>query len=177
MNAHCEATAFQPLQGETFGMGFSSDAQGGAAETLFISVASSDGSCSNSRLGKILLPGFGTRNVGTYDQISTCAELTGTGDARLFGAFEGNPFIIAEIDKMHGHILSMMPTQVQVDATQYNFAFSTFGGDFWLFVGPGTSTDVYQVDMASGNATKKTSTDKVVVGAGVSTCAPYRPRG
>jgi hypothetical protein len=177
MNAHCTATAFQPLNNETFGMGFSSDAQGSAAETLYISVASADGLCSDSRLGKILLPSFGTRNVGSYDQVSTCAELTGTGDARLFGAFEGNPFIIAEIDKTNGHIKSMMPTSVQVNGAMYNFAFATYGGTFWLFVGPGTSTDVYQVDMASGMATKKTSTDKIIVGAGVSTCAPYRPQG
>ena len=53
-----------------------------------------------------------------------------------------------------------------------NFAFAFWGGDFWLFVGPGTSTDVFQYAPSTGMTTKVETESFEVVGAGVSTCAP-----
>ena len=44
-------------------------------------------------------------------------------------------------------------------------------------MGPGTKTDVFHYEPASGNTTLATSASQVIVGAGVSTCAPLeQPR-
>ena len=55
------------------------------------------------------------------------------------------------------------------------WAFAAWGGDFWVFLMKGTelSTTVYQVDGASGQIKGMTyATNRTIVGAGVSTCAP-----
>jgi hypothetical protein len=163
----CQDTSFEAGQQgfDTFGMGFSSD--GGNNETLFVSNADGSG------LGRIDLTTMKLSKIGNYDKISARAELTGTGDGKLFGAFEGTPYVVAEIDKVKASILS----QAKQDAINYppsssNFAFAFWGGDFWLFVGPGSSTDVFQYEPDSGKTTKVASVDFEIVGAGVSTCAP-----
>ena len=58
-------------------------------------------------------------------------------------------------------------------ATAWAFAF--YGGDYWLFLmkGSETSTTVYQVNGMTGAISGMThTTGRVIVGAGVSTCAP-----
>jgi hypothetical protein len=55
------------------------------------------------------------------------------------------------------------------------WAFAFYGGDYWLFLmkGSETSTTVYQVDGAAGTIKGNTpAPGRVIVGAGVSTCAP-----
>ena len=102
--------------------------------------------------------------------------MSGTGDGRLYGAFEGSPYVVSEIDKSNAKIKSQAPqTQVQYPPGGSNFAFAFWGGTFWLFVGPGTKTDVFNYDPAGGSTTLKTTVTQVIVGAGVSTCAPIEP--
>ena len=58
-------------------------------------------------------------------------------------------------------------------ATAWAFAF--YGGDYWMFLMKGTesSTTVYQMNGSTGAITGMTlATGRVIVGAGVSTCAP-----
>jgi hypothetical protein len=176
--AHCTPTNFAPGQSgfTTFGMGFSSNAPGSAAETLFVSESSFNGSGNTLGLATIDVQTLKLTPIGKYDKISARAEMTGTGDARLFGAFEGIPYIVSEIGKTDAKILSQAPQPgVSSSAGGSNFAFAFWGGDFWLFVGPGSSTNVFQYKPATGETKPVQSTSAVIVGAGVSTCAPTKP--
>ena len=60
-----------------------------SAETLYVADYSGKG------LAKIDTTALTLQTVGPWDQLSGAAELTGTGDGRLFGFFQANPIIIA----------------------------------------------------------------------------------
>jgi hypothetical protein len=175
--AACTSTSFAPGQHgfTTFGMGFSTNSPGSSDETLYVSDSRA-GSGSTQGLAKIDTQSLILSTVGTYDALQARAELTGTGDARLFGAFEGTPYVVAQIDKTSAHILSQAPqSAINYPPGSSNFAFAFWGGDFWLFVGPGTSTDVFHYKTSDGTTTKVKSVSFEIVGAGVSTCAPTTP--
>jgi hypothetical protein len=175
-NAHCTPTTFAPGQSgfTTFGMGFSSNAPGSTDETLFVSDSSQNGSTLG--LARIDVQTLKLVPVGKYDKLTARAEMTGTGDARLFAAFEGTPYIVAEVGKTDAKVLSQAPQMgVSAAAGSSNFAFAFWGGDFWLFVGPGNQTDVFQYKPATGKTKPVQTTSAVIVGAGVSTCAPTKP--
>ncbi len=177
-NAHCTPTAFAPGQSgfTTFGMGFSSNAPGSTDETLFVSDSSVNASGSMLGLARIDVQTLKLVPVGKYDKLTARAEMTGTGDARLFAAFEGTPYNVAEVGKTDAKVLSQAPqSAINYPAGSSNFAFAFWGGDFWLFVGPGTSTDVFQYKPGTGVTTKVQATSATIVGAGVSTCAPTKP--
>ena len=175
--AACSATAFVPNQHGflTFGMGFATDAVGSFAETLY--VTQSDTAAAVTGLAKIDTSTLELIPIAEYDQLQgKRAEMTGTGDARLFGAFEGQPYVVAEVDKQSAAILSQAPQSAIAYAPgSSNFAFAFWGGDFWLFVGPGTKTDVFQYKPGDGTTTLVKTVQDVIVGAGVSTCAPVKP--
>jgi hypothetical protein len=172
-NAGCVSTTFAAFQHgfTTFGMGFSSNTPGSWDETLYVS--NSDG----SGLGKIdtttmRLTTIGSGYSGLSGGTTGRAELTGTGDAKLYGAFEGSPFQVDEINKANANILSSAAqTGVTTGSSGSNFAFASWSGDFFLFVGDGSSTNVYQYVPGVGT-TMVAHTSLVIVGAGVSTCAP-----
>jgi hypothetical protein len=171
--AKCTGTGYVPNQGgfSTFGMGFSTDTAGGTSERLYVSGSSGQG------LATIDTTSLTLKAIGGYDALSGRAELTGTGDARLFGAFEGTPYVVAGIDKTNAKILSQAPqSAISYPPDSSNFAFAFWGGDFWLFVGPGTSTDVFQYRPSTGTTTKVKTISAEIVGAGVSTCAPTHPK-
>lgn len=173
--AACTPTSFQAGQQGflTFGMGFSSNGVGSTTDTLF--VTNSDYSSASRGLGTIDTQSLVLTHIAQYDQLSSRAEMTGTGDGRLFGAFEGTPYIVAEIDKTNAHIVSQAPqTPIQYAPNSSNFAFAFWGGSFWLFVGPGSSTDVFQYDPVAGSTAQVSSEAFAIVGAGVSTCAPLQ---
>ena len=178
VNHTCTTTAYATGQHsfQTFGMGFSADAPGSAAETLFVSDSELT-TASTGGLAKIDTTSLMLAPVGQYDQLmGRRAEMTGTGDGRLFGAFEGSPYVVAEIDKQTAHIKSVAPqAAINYPPDTSNFAFAFWGGDFWLFVGPGSSTDVFQYKPSTNTTTKRTTETFEIVGAGVSTCAPTTP--
>jgi hypothetical protein len=166
--AACTATSYVPNQHgySTFGMGFSSDTPMGTTETLYVSR-----SVAPFGLASIETSSLTLTPIGTYDQLQARAEMTGTGDARLFGAFEGTPFIVAEIDKTNAHILSQAPQSASQASA--NFAFATYAGDFYLFVGPGSYTDVVRYRPSTMVSERVVAMfPQEIVGAGVSTCAP-----
>lgn len=174
--AKCTPTSFAPGQSgfTTFGMGFSSNSPGSADETLFVSESSFGGSTLG--LAKIDVQTLQLTPIGMYDKVNARAEMTGTGDARLFAAFEGSPYDVAQIQKTDAKVLMQAPqSAINYPPGGSNFAFAFWGGDFWLFVGPGTSTDVFQYKPLTGVTTKVSSTSAEIVGAGVSTCAPTKP--
>lgn len=161
----------------TFGMGFSTDAAGSSNETLFVSdselLTQSSGGLAKIDTSALMLTPIGAYNQGFNGRR---AEMTGTGDGRLFAAFEGTPYVVAEIDKTNANIKSQAPqTPINYPPDSSNFAFAFWGGDFWLFVGPGATTDVFQYQPSNGMTTKRETESFEIVGAGVSTCAPTTP--
>jgi len=175
----CAKTAFQPGQQgfQTFGMGFSSNGAGATTDTLFVTDDELASPSSNKGLATIDTTSLVLTPVGQYDQLQGSeAELTGTGDGRLFGAFEGSPYTVAQIDKTTSHIISVAPQSgINYAPSSSSLAFAFWGGDFWLFIGPGGTTDVFQYQPSMKSTTKRETEPFEIVGAGVSTCAPTTP--
>jgi hypothetical protein len=175
----CAKTSFAVGQQgfQTFGMGFSADSAGGSTDTLFVTDDELLAPGTNRGLARIDTTSLALAPVGQYDQLKGVeAELTGTGDGRLFGAFEGSPYTVAEIDKTTAHIISVAPqTGINYPPSSSSLAFAFWGGDFWLFIGPGGTTDVFQYQPSTQGTTKRETEQFEIVGAGVSTCAPTTP--
>lgn len=169
--AACAPTAYQPNQQglSTFGMGFVATAPGSDVEELFVADYFGSGIAALDTSTLTLGP------VRDYDQLFTGAELTGTGDARLFGFFQGFPIVIGEIDKSSGAILSQAP-QPSINIGS-GWAFAFWGGDFWLFTNPsGAGSQIDRYRPSDGTTmTVLTGIGDNIVGAGVSTCAPLVP--
>ena len=115
-----------------------------------------------------------TRDVSLVGRSSLeMAELTGTGDGKLFGYNPGTG-VIARFDKTSGASLETYRTSA---VALGNWAFAQWGGDFWIFLREGeTGSTVYRYSPATDEttvATKNTGLD--ILGAGSSTCAPFKP--
>lgn len=110
------------------------------------------------------------------------AELTGSGDGRAF-MFGGVPAKLVEVDKQTGEYLEVTPLG-GLDLTNA-FAFAFFAGDFYFFTesaGPGSNSKVthFDYDDSDNNGIQDLTEVNAegplrVVGAGVSTCAPFNP--
>jgi hypothetical protein len=169
-----------PKKWYRLGMGFSTNGADTAAETLY--VASSTPSVGLGEVdfttGKVLAKGA---FKGITQSVST--ELTGTGDGRLYGFFASDPVILAELEKDTGGLLQ--PKRLPTVEVPFGFAFSFWGGRFYLYTAPGddllssrTST-VAEFDPATGQVDPAYMTEIgfKILGAGVSTCAPLaQPR-
>lgn len=163
------------------GMGYSSNGSGSTAETLYVAATGNPMSGQSQGLG---LVDFGKKTVGPIGPFSGSlsgqnAELTGTGDGRLYGFFTTNPVEVAQIDKSSGATMTPVPmTGVQ---TPNDWAFSFWGGHFYLYTsqgqGIGNGSNVTDYDPSSGNVNTAymTGIGFDIVGAGVSTCAPVMP--
>ncbi len=175
-DASCTATTFKPGQKgfSTFGMAFVADEPGGTNETLFVADTGADG------LGKIDTKTLELTFVGSYEGFAAAGELTGTGSGRLFAFFTKKPPIdyprVVELDRATGKIKD----QKGLFGTEIGsgWAFAHWGGDFWLFTAPSGSSMITKFDYAASSTdTVKKNLPFVIVGAGVSTCAPTtRPR-
>jgi hypothetical protein len=168
----------------TFGMGFVADQQGGTTETLYITQA--DANPSDDQLGSIdttqsppvvSLVGHYNGGMGKPSPLVGAADATGTGDGRLFGFFHTTPTQIAQIDKSTAQILGVASVPGVTIGAAWAFAF--WGGTFWLFTWDGfspTGSVLQQYDPTTQTVTTvSTGIGFVVVGAGVSTCAPLKP--
>lgn len=172
-NASCQPTAYNAPPGYTqIGMGFSSDSAGGSTETLYV-----DG-IGGSGLAKIDLSTMALTPIHNFDGMFSTfdCELTGTGSAQLFGFFTTQPANVAQIDKGSAHVISNAP-QPGV-ATGTDWAFSFWGGDFYLYTAdtttnPGDTSNVTRYRPSDGTTTVMLQQVGFrIVGAGVSTCAP-----
>ncbi len=184
VDASCEATPIKLDAGWfRLGMGFSTDAAQGTSEQLFVTGTGNSPGETSPGLGRI---DFGANKVVPLGQFNgplagKNAELTGTGDARLFGFFTTSPVEVAEIDKKVGAILST--AKLPKVETPSAWAFSFWGGDFYLYTAPdpnsnpGRTTNVskYHPQDGSTDAAYMTNIGFTIVGAGVSTCAPVEP--
>jgi len=173
-NASCTGPLLTlPTGWERIGMGYSTNNAGSTAETLYVA-----GVGGGVGLG---LVDFGIKTVGPIGPFSGSlkgqnAELTGTGDGRLYGFFTTAPVEVAQITKTNGSTQAPVPmTGVPVPN---DWAFSFWGGHFYLYTsagqGTGGGSNVTDYDPVAGsvNTTFMTAIGFDIVGAGVSTCAP-----
>jgi hypothetical protein len=172
--AACVGTTFTPGQQnfQTFGMGYAT-LGGGPAERLFIAGDAQNGSASG--LGYINTTAFTLQTIGDFIPNINRAELTGTGDGRLFAFYTklGTPTgsYIGEISQTTAAVTAeqAFPTLDQGNG----WAFAFWGGDFYLFTAPQTrSSIVSRFRPLDGSLTQVAAISSLIVGAGVSTCAP-----
>jgi hypothetical protein len=155
-----------------FGMGFSSNTAGSTDDTLYIAGGIDPLFSTTSQLATLDTATMQSTPVGN---VSGWPELTGTGNAELWGWFpdETAPRV-EQINKASGAAIKTynLPS---LAGTPVAWAFAFWGGDFWIFLERDTdgATTVYQIDGATGSIKGMTPTNtRHIVGAGVSTCAP-----
>jgi hypothetical protein len=166
--ASCQGTPFQNFGMNQFGMAFSSDQDGGG-ETLFLAGQDK----MKNELVSVDVQNFHVDEIGQFSKNIGNAELTGTGDGRLFAYGIGAPdgaSHLAQIDKQTADVLSdmVLPFQEQPNA----WAFAWWGGDFYFFTATGGPSKVHRFQPSQGQFSVVATAPGVVVGAGVSTCAP-----
>ena len=178
-DASCTATEFAPGQQGflKFGMAFATEGSGSTKETLYVSGLLGS---SGKGFGKIDLATMKLTMIGEYSNAlaGTAAELTGTGDGRLYGFFTTAPHAtLARIDMASG--ATSGDTSLAGVSTGNAFAFSFWGGDFWFYTSDGASPSRVTRLQTSGSGELVVAKEDVggfrIVGAGVSTCAPTTP--
>ncbi len=167
LNAACKATPYVPNQHGwlTYGMGYASAPDGG--ETLYVS-----GSTPPAGLASVDTMTFKLGFIASFQppEQQIC-ELTGTGAGELFGYCPpGMNSHLIQIDPMTAKVLSSHSFSFGVEA---GYAFAFWGGDFWIFHGTNTST-VTKYDPVANMESTATMAPILIVGAGVSTCAPQK---
>jgi len=161
------------------GMGFSTNGSGQTGETLFVTGTGNIGLGNSPGLGKINPISFMLETVSNFSPsqfTGQSAELTGTGDGRLFGYFTTTPVQLGQIDKMTGAVTN--PAVITGLDTPSAWAFSFWGGSFYLYAAQSLSnSNVTKYDPATGTIDNAymTNVGFRIVGAGVSTCAPLEP--
>ncbi len=177
-DASCASTPFQPGQAgfQLFGMGFVSDDPGSSTEKLYVAGGNASMSGTGS-LGVVDTGAMTLAPVGVLPATERGPELTGTGDAELFGYYPGSSTFVAHMSKataQNEQTWALPPLSGSVVA----YAFAHWGGRFYIFITTqdllgGTSSQVHRLDPSSGSSTVVVPISAyVVVGAGVSTCAP-----
>jgi hypothetical protein len=179
----CIGTSYVPRQSNfaRFGMGFATNDIFGPSEKLYVA-----GDPDNVGTGQPAGAGglasidpttFALTFIG-YDQRLQSAELTGTGDGRLFAFYrdddDDSTSNIGEVDTQSGQILGERHFESVDQGSGWAFAF--WGGDFYMFHAPGASTTVTRwrpVDNSVATVATAPS-GAIIVGAGVSTCAPQQ---
>jgi len=176
--ATCSATPYvKGQQGfELFGMGFVSDAPGSSTEKLHVFGGPVGSIKQSGKLGAIDPTTLKLSVVGALSKANQQPELTGTGNAGLFGFFPGADPFVGEVDKQSGQIKQewALP-KIQGSVTAW--AFAHWGGRFYIFstvAGLFSETSrVQRLDPTTGQVDTVVSNSPYrVVGAGVSTCAP-----
>jgi len=180
----CDATAFVDPIAENIGvnsLAFVADAPGSETESLYVG-ANVGGSFDFSiplSLGRVDLATMDMEIVGTADLVPTgyyqIADLTGTGDSRLFGFFAGDTPAIAELDDSTGALVSHDLLEIGVGSP---WAFAQWAGRLWLFSpgSPGSQIRAYD-PVTQAIEPLSDGIGIAVVGAAVSTCAPFEPEG
>ena len=174
-DASCTPSGFVPGQMgfSTFGMGFVSDGVGASTESLYGGSGPLNG---NLGLARIAPGNLTLTKVAPFPMIDYAVEFTGTGAAELYGYFPsattGKNFI-ARIDKTTAQyqvVWQLAPLPGMPSA----WAFAHWGGRYYQFVSSAGKNQIFRYDPATQkNVIVQDSTPYPIVGAGVSTCAPY----
>ncbi len=172
-NLMCTATSWSTQLGlAQFGMGFSTEVAGGTVDTLFVAGGSGP-TVPSSTLATLSTTNMTAMRRG---DVVGWPELTGTGNAELWGFFpSAGGARIEKLDKSTGSALMTFNLPQTLAGEPMAWAFAAWGGDFWIFLMKGneTQTTVYQVGGTTGQIKGMTSAPgRRIVGAGVSTCAP-----
>ena len=183
-DASCKATKYQPGQHgfDKLGMAFSMDSASAQSESLLVvGIDHSSSGFVGRGLASIDTGSYALTPIGDFSSplAGKAAELTGTGDGKLYGFFTTSPASLAEIDKGTGAVMSNQPlTGVDVGDA---WAFSFWGGDFWFYTAPsvttspGSTSSVTRLNMKDGSiSVVKKNIGFRIVGAGVSTCVPLK---
>jgi hypothetical protein len=170
-NAACTATSYVPSVMGTpffnFGMGYAGDAMG---ESLY--VADANFGADSQGLATIDTMSFARSFIADFNPSLPRCELTGTGNGRLFAFclnLSGSGSILAEVDRTNANVIA--ENDLSVGSPNDAFAYAFWGGEFWIFSGPSTTT-VTQYDPGTQTETTVATMTSTIVGAGVSTCAP-----
>ena len=172
-DASCSSTTYAVGQGgfTTFGMAYVRE---GVSEGFFVADYAGKG------IAKIDVTTMKLTFVGAYGGFAGPGELTGRGD-QLFAFFNKTPSPslparVATIDKSTGK-LGTVKNLAGIEVGS-GWAFAHWGGTFWLFHAPTGKSQVTEYDFEKASSTTvKTGLPFVIVGAGVSTCAPTeRPK-
>ena len=180
-DATCTATSFATRQQgfELFGMGFVSDAAGSEQETLYVAGGAATAPTPGD-LGVIDTTTMTISRSGALPAGEFGPELTGTGDGKLFGYYPSSTnSYVGEMDRSTGANNRQLPLANLAGAATA-WAFAHYGGKVYIFITtddgvfvPNPVSRVLEVDLTSGNeATAIATSTHIVVGAGVSTCAP-----
>ena len=177
----CTATNWKPDSGglDEFGMGYSTNMAGGTTDTLFIAGGANEGGSgtTSSTLAMLDTTAFTATTVGT---ISGSPELTGNSNAELWAFSPTGTPTVQQIDKVSGTAITTY-SEPTLAGSPSAWAFGFYGGDYWVFLAKGNDTQstVYEVagptnmSHTPGSIVGTTpATGLLIVGAGVSTCAP-----
>lgn len=175
LNAACLSTSYVPRQSNfgLFGMGFATN-DVGPTETLY--VHGDRRNTGASGLARIDISTFKLTPVG--DPNIEHAELTGNGAGNLFAFYKRSltgsppPSYIGQIDTTNGQISGEKKFD-DVDQGQ-GWAFAFWGGSFYMFHAPSGNSLVTRYDPKAGTHKQVASLPSIIVGAGVSTCAPQQ---
>ncbi|CAN5689223.1 hypothetical protein BH11MYX3_BH11MYX3_36910 [soil metagenome] len=174
VDGHCSTPDSTPRGApNNFGMGFVSDGPKATSEKLF--VAGGGDTKSLAVLDTSDPPTWTA--IGPLDEPEH-PELTGTGDGRLFAYFPapGRGFI-EELDRTTARPIGK-PWVLRDPASHVSaYAFAHWGGVFYVFTTVAKVGSVHAVHMDTGRQERlMTALPMVIVGAGVSTCAPLLER-
>lgn len=173
----CIATSYVPRQSDyrLFGMGFATD-ELGPTETLFVAGDDNQDNGGASGLARIAPGAFRLDPVGGFAPPIESAELSGTGDGRLYAFYKKGsartPSFIGEIDPATARVIGERRFD-QIDQGDA-WAFAFWGGDFYMFHAPAGTTRVTRWRPSDDSVSQIAATDLRIVGAGVSTCAPQQ---
>lgn len=172
----CAATGLVVPVG--FGMAFSQDTTD-ANETLYVAEGASQGT-----LASINTSTLGIHVIGDFSPTATFSELTGSGAGDLFVFYLDNDseMSIAKVDKTTAQLTNILPLPGLDRGAGWAFVF--WGGEFYTFTGAvvteGTTrvalnaTVITRISPVDGSQEAVANIDDLVVGAGVSTCAPQQ---
>lgn len=177
--AACQKTNFKTEQGgfSLFGMTFVANGEGQQSESLYIAGPTDPGSDSLN-LGQIDTGSMQASNLGALQSWPMTPDLSGTGAGELFAYFPGrNRSQVAQIDK-HTRAYKHTWPLPKLSGDVLGWAFSHWGGRFYIFVSTDRQgqqvNDVIRFDPTDGSHTVVIDDSPYpVIGAGVSTCAPY----
>lgn len=171
-DASCSATDFRnqtiPDGFTTFGMAFTTEPD--LSEALYVASTGEDG-----RLARVDPSDLRFSLIGSFSPTVQDAELTGSGAGRLFAFYRdwttAGSSIVAQVDAQTAAVSNQV--RLRGVLPQVGWAFAYWGGSFYLFAAPteqGSEVFRYRPDAAQYE--RLAVLDQVVVGAGVSTCAP-----
>lgn len=167
----CQTTSFSSaLDPMGFGgMGITSTTAGGTTEALYICTDSSEIQVLDRT--SLTLTTVGPLAGSLAGQ--SC-ELTGSDQAQLFGFCTTSPASVVQIGPATAKVLSSAPQPGVTIGSQSDYAFSYWGGDFYIYTAEGmTTSSVTRYSPSTGTTmTVLNDIGFQIVGAGVSTCAP-----